>query len=113
MKNIYEIRKQGRDYCQTEGNDHYEHNEGGVEPIDLIIACGYGEGFCGDNMIKYAARFKQSRKLDDLKKVSDYAHIMAGMELENAKSDIPKPDNISKCTEESRRILRMGVHTND
>lgn len=111
MKNIYEIRKQGRDYCQTEGSNHYK--EGGIEPLDLMMAKGVIEDFCIGNMIKYATRFKVTRKLDDLKKVSDYAHIMAGMELENAKSDIPKPDNISKCTEESRRILRMGVHTND
>ena len=79
MKNIYEIRALGRDYCQTEGSSHYK--EGGVEPLDLMLAKGVIEDFCIGNMIKYAVRFKVTRNLDDLKKVSDYAQILAGVEI--------------------------------
>ena len=79
MKTIYEIRALGRDYCQTEGSEHYK--EGGVEPLDLMLAKGVIEDFCIGNMIKYATRFKVTRNLDDLKKVSDYAQILAGVEI--------------------------------
>ena len=89
---IYDIRKAGREYCQTEGSEHYK-TEDKVEPIDLIIALGYGEGFCMGSIIKYAARFKRTQNLQDLRKVSDYAHIMCGCNL-------PKDDTeqgIVKC----------------
>jgi len=89
---IYNIRKAGREYCQTEGSEHYK-TEDKVEPIDLIIALGYGEGFCMGSIIKYAARFKRTQNLSDLRKVSDYAHIVCGCNL-------PKPDTeqgIVKC----------------
>lgn len=78
--NIYEIRKAGREYCQTEGSEHYKADK--LEPIDLIIAKGMAEDFCLSNIIKYAARFKQTQNLDDLKKVSDYSHILCGAKLQ-------------------------------
>ena len=78
--NVYEARHAGREYCcKTEGSDHYK--EGGVEPLDLMIAKGLIEDFCIGNMVKYATRFKITRNLVDLKKVSDYAHILCGVEL--------------------------------
>lgn len=78
--NVYEARHTGRDYCcKTEGSDHYK--EGGIEPLDLMIAKGLAEDFCIGNMSKYAFRFKKTRNLEDLKKVSDYAHILCGVEL--------------------------------
>ena len=46
MKNIYEIRGQGRDYCQTGGQAITISITKEVEPVNL--ACGYGEGFCGE-----------------------------------------------------------------
>lgn len=79
MPNIYKIRQKGREYCQTEGSTHYK--EGGLEPIDLIIAKDLAEDFCIGNMVKYAIRFKKTRNLEDLKKVSDYAHILCGVEI--------------------------------
>ncbi len=82
MKNVYEIRKLGRDYCnKTEGSAHYQ--EGGVEPIDLMIAMGKdtAEGFFIGNIIKYAKRFKKTRNVNDMMKVSDYAHLMCGLEI--------------------------------
>jgi len=79
VKSISSIRNLGRDYCQTEGSSHYK--EGGIEPIDLIISKGLIEDFCLANIIKYATRFKKTRNLEDLKKVSDYSHILCGVEL--------------------------------
>ena len=80
MKSIYEIRKLGEDYCKTEGSGHYKQKDG-IEPIDLLINNDLIEDFCIGNMIKYAFRFKKTRNLEDLKKVSDYAHILCGNEL--------------------------------
>jgi len=77
---VYDTRKAGREYCQTEGSEHYK-TEDKVEPIDLIIALGHGEGFCIGSIIKYAARFKRTQNLDDLKKASDYSQILCGVKL--------------------------------
>lgn len=38
LMNVYQARKQGREYCQTEGSEHYK--DGGLEPLDLLIAKG-------------------------------------------------------------------------
>jgi len=79
-KNVYEARALGRLYCcDTEGSNHYK--EGGLEPMDLMIAKGIYEDFCVGNMVKYAIRFKVTRNPEDLKKVSDYSHILCGVEL--------------------------------
>jgi len=83
---IYDVRKLGREYCQTEGSAHYKG--GGVEPIDLMISKGIIEDFCIGNIVKYATRFKHTRNLEDLKKVSDYSHILAGVELEKQGREI-------------------------
>ena len=88
--NVYEARHAGREYCcKTEGSDHYK--EGGVEPLDLMIAKGLAEDFCIGNMSKYAFRFKKTRNLEDLKKVSDYAHILCGIELLKDKPETGNP----------------------
>ena len=78
--NIYDIRKAGREYCQTEGSEHYKAVDK-LEPIDLIIAKGFIEDFCLANIIKYASRFKQTQNLNDLKKASDYSQILVGVKL--------------------------------
>lgn len=78
---VYHYRAVGRDYCQTEGSEHYMADA--LEPIDLMIAQGVHEGFFIGNILKYASRFRHTRNLDDLKKVSDYAHLLCGVELEN------------------------------
>ena len=76
---IYEIRKSGREYCQTEGSDHYKG--AGAEPIEQTIAEGNAEGFCIGSIRKYTARFKKTQNLNDLKKISDYAQILCGVKL--------------------------------
>ena len=82
--NVYEARHAGREYCNdTEGSEHYK--QGGLEPMDLYISKGLAEDFCICNMVKYAIRFKKTRNLADLRKVSDYAQILCGVELGKAK----------------------------
>lgn len=91
--NVYEARHIGREYCNdTEGSDHYK--EGGIEPMDLYISKGMAEDFCICNMIKYATRFKITRNCKDLRKVSDYAQILCGIELRtpDPKATADKPD---------------------
>ena len=82
------MRKSGREYCQTEGSEHYKAVNA-LEPMDLIIAKGLAEDFCLANIIKYASRFKQTQNLKDLRKISDYAHILCGFKLELSKKKEP------------------------
>ena len=72
---IYKIREKGIKLCETEGTEHYKNE---IEPVELTVALDYGEGFCIGNIIKYAARYKETHNLKDLKKIADYAHILAG-----------------------------------
>lgn len=59
------------------GSNHYK--TGTVEPIDLIRAAGYLEGFVGGSIIKYAfrmGRVKRAKAIQDMEKVEHYARIM-------------------------------------
>jgi len=85
-KSVYDIRNIGKEFCNnTTGSDHYKQN--GVEPIDLMISNGSIEGFCIGSIIKYATRFKVTENLNDLKKISDYAHILCGVKLTEPKKE--------------------------
>ena len=78
---VYEARHAGRTYCNdTEGSEHYKGGE--IEPLDLAIADGSAEDFILVSITKYAKRFKRTRNCNDLKKISDYAHILCGVELD-------------------------------
>lgn len=79
-KNLYYYRNIGREACMTEGSDHYKL--GDIEPFDLIIAKGMAVDFSLANVIKYAARYKETKNIKDLMKISDYAHILCGIEIE-------------------------------
>lgn len=81
--NVYKARQRGKEYCETDGSDHYKYQ--GLEPMDLIMSCGYAEGFCMGSIIKYAARFKKNKNPNDLKKIADYAHIMCGALMDGGK----------------------------
>lgn len=76
---VYEARRRGKEYCQTEGSDHYILP--GVEAMDLIVSLGYAEHFCLASIIKYAARYGEGGNVEDLKKIADYAHILCGVRL--------------------------------
>ena len=95
MKKLNDTRKIGRDFCQTEGSMHYK--EGGMEPLDLLMVKGLGEDFCIGNIVKYAIRFKDTRNLNDIKKVSDYAHILAGIELQVREANADANSNSAKA----------------
>jgi hypothetical protein len=105
--NTYEARRAGREYCNTEGSEHYKGGE--VEPLDLIFALGYGEGFCMGSAIKYASRYKNTRNLDDLKKVSDYAHILCGVELGQNDAEIAT-DNTPNVHKLAKQICILFDH---
>jgi len=77
--NVYEARAKGREYCQTQGSDHYI--QPGPEAMDLIIACGYAKGFCLGAIIKYAVRYGETGNPNELKKIADMAHILCGVEM--------------------------------
>lgn len=77
--NVYRARAAGREHCKTQGSDHYI--QPGLEAMDLIIACGYAEGFCLGAIIKYAVRYGETGNLNELKKIADMAHILCGVEL--------------------------------
>ena len=83
---VYEARAAGREYCNnTQGSEHYKGGE--IEPLDLMISKGLAEDFCIGSIIKYATRFKKTRNPDDLKKVSDYAQILCGIEIKKPITD--------------------------
>lgn len=81
-----QARHKGKEYCdQWEGSQHYiEQN---IEPLDIIINQGWAEAFCKANIIKYTMRCKGP---EDVKKIADYAHILAGLLL--AKQPLKKGD---------------------
>lgn len=81
----YEARRRGRDYCQTDGEEHYQH--GGIEQIDYIIARGWSNGFCKGSVTKYLARHDYTGNTGDLRKAADYLHILAGVELAEKEGD--------------------------
>jgi len=96
MKSIYKIREAGREYCQTEGSQHYKSSNV-IEPMDLIIAKGLAEDFCLANIIKYASRFKKTQNLEDLKKISDYSHILCGVKIVQKKAEYGWVDQLGVC----------------
>jgi len=95
--NVYEARRRGEEYCQTNGSDHYIVP--GVEPMDLIISLGYAEHFCLASIIKYAARYGEGGNVEDLKKIADYAHILCGVKHAEKKKklyngSLDNPDDV-------------------
>ena len=77
--NVYEARQKGREYCRTEGSEHYRG--GAVEMMDLRIAKGFAEDYCIGNIVKYAIRFKHTQNPQDLAKAADYVHILCGVKV--------------------------------
>ena len=83
MKDIYQLRQAGREYCQTEGSEHYVNIRAkkGVDAIDIAIANGTFEAAAVFNIVKYALRFEETQSLKDLRKASDYAQVLCGVKL--------------------------------
>ena len=86
---VYDVREVGRNYCcTTEGSDHYKGDPSIIEPAEYAMANGLFEDFAITNVVKYITRFKKTRNLDDLKKVSDYAHLLCGVEISKQEGGI-------------------------
>jgi hypothetical protein len=64
---LREIRD--NDYSLTRPAHYASHP---VEPIDLIVAHGWGEAFCASNVIKYVSRYSEKNGDADLEKASQY-----------------------------------------
>ena len=82
---VYEARTRGKEYCRTEGSDHYI--QPGPEAMDLIISLGYAEHFCLASIIKYAARFGDSGYPEDHIISAVFAHILCGVRLAEVVGD--------------------------
>lgn len=63
-------------------NHPSHYNQGNVECIDALDACGFGLDFCVGNAIKYLWRFKDKDKpVEDLKKALWYlTHALSKIE---------------------------------
>jgi len=62
-------------YIDQTYDQHYAN--GKYQATDMIIDCGYGEGFCIGNIMKYAMRYgkKNGKQRSDLLKIIHYAMI--------------------------------------
>jgi hypothetical protein len=85
--NVYGFRAKGKEFCETEGSNHYKMEDKKTESMDLIVSEHIEEGFCIGNIIKYASRFPKTQNLEDLKKIADYAHILCGIKLSKGKDE--------------------------
>ena len=83
IDSINMIRTLGKEYCVTDGSNHYSEirKDEGIDAIEIAIKNNVFEDFAITNIVKYALRFKKTRNKDDLKKIADYAHILCGVEI--------------------------------
>ena len=58
---IDEARQAGKEYCQTEGSEHYIEirEKEGIDAIEIAMVNGIFDDFAIVNIVKYALRFKQ------------------------------------------------------
>ena len=88
LPSIYEVRQLGREFCNdTEGSEHYKGDDKNIEPAEYAIQNDFAEDWIITNIVKYITRFKKTRDINDLKKISDYTNILCGMELLNKKEE--------------------------
>ncbi len=83
-RTVYGYRDRGRDYCRTDGSEHYQ---GGIEPLDFLISQDWAEHYCKGNIIKYLARHERTGNIGDLRKAADYIHILAGLCLDDEEGE--------------------------
>ena len=79
MLTVYQAREAGKEFCKTEGSDHYKNTN--IEPAEYAIENGMFEDWAIMNIVKYVTRFKATRDLNSLKKAADYVHILCGVEI--------------------------------
>jgi len=71
-------------------SDRVAHYAGKCEPIDLIVARGFGEGFAAGNVIKYVSRYAEKNGVDDLLKAKDYLELLIEMASRKAAAPAAK-----------------------
>lgn len=83
-------RNLGKEYCKTNGSEHYEdiREDGGIDAIEIAILNNTFEDFAVTNILKYILRWKKTRNPEDLKKVVDYGHILCGVKIDKANEEI-------------------------
>jgi hypothetical protein len=78
------------------------HYCGDIQPTELIISSGKGEGFCVGNIIKYATRYGKKQETStkaDLLKIIHYSMILLStIDAESSGGTCPSSD-IPLCTE--------------
>lgn len=108
LTSIYEIRNIGKGYCcKTEGSDHYKGNV--IEPAEYAIQNNMAEDWIITNIVKYITRFKKTRNIEDLKKISDYAHILCGIEIINKKPLKPTSELTTSASELATLISNKDI----
>ena len=79
------ILQELRDYITSTYSQHYSTGDDGIQPLDLIEACGDGEAFCRSNILKYASRYdKKGTARRDIMKVLHYAVLLMHFNDKNA-----------------------------
>ena len=77
-----------REYIDSTYDEHYSKNK--FQATEFIIDGGHGEGFCIDNILKYAQRYgkKDGKNRRDLLKVIHYGIIALYInEMENLENE--------------------------
>ena len=83
------ILQELKSYITDTYRQHYSSGENGnVQTLDLIEACGDGEAFCRSNILKYASRYdKKGTARRDIMKVLHYAVLLLHFNDKNAKTE--------------------------
>ena len=71
------ILKELYDYVSSTYRGHYSTNQ--FQSTEFIIDCGHGEGFMLGNIIKYAARYKNKGRSDDIRKARQYCTMLIAL----------------------------------
>ena len=82
------ILKELQEYITGTYNQHYSAGDDKIQTLDLIEACGDGESFCRDNILKYASRYdKKGTARRDIMKILHYAVLLMHFNDKNAQRE--------------------------
>lgn len=110
LPSIYEVRQLGREFCNdTEGSEHYKGDDKNIEPAEYAIQNDFAEDWIITNIVKYITRFKKTRDINDLKKISDYTHILCGIEIINKKPLKPTSELTTSASELATLISNKDI----
>jgi len=92
------------------GGTHYKNMK--IQPIDFIIALGYGWPFCVCNVIKYVSRWKHKNGPEDLDKVGQYLDFMHDLKKKNDPSYVAAMDKERDVLYDQMELINQYVDTN-